>query len=177
VGDFADYLVLVTETGDYDINFRAASENQSGSILLQLIDGSNIQNLTQISLPITGGWQTWETVSATTNLSEGSYKLRLKVIQSGFNLNWIEFDFNGNSMGLDDNEMKGLRLFPNPVNEILNLYSEYETFTIEIFDIIGKKIFEAENLNSINVRHFEEGIYLLKISSGNYKQSKLFIKK
>ena len=177
VGDFADYLVLVTETGDYDINFRAASENQSGSILLQLIDGSNIQNLTQISLPITGGWQTWETVSATTNLSEGSYKLRLKVIQSGFNLNWIEFDFNGNSMGLDDNEMKGLRLFPNPVNEILNLYSEYKTFTIEIFDIIGKKIFEADNLNSINVRHFEEGIYLLKISSGNYKQSKLFIKK
>ena len=177
VGDFADYLVLVTETGDYDINFRAASENQSGSILLQLIDGSNIQNLTQISLPITGGWQTWETVSATTNLSEGSHKLRLKVIQSGFNLNWIEFDFNGNSMGLDDNEMKGLRLFPNPVNEILNLYSGYETFTIEIFDIIGKKIFEADNLNSINVRHFEEGIYLLKISSGNYKQSKLFIKK
>jgi len=177
VGDFADYLVLVTETGDYDINFRAASENQSGSILLQLIDGSNTQNLTQISLPITGGWQTWETVSATTNLSEGSYKLRLKVIQSGFNLNWIEFDFNGNSMGLDDNEMKGLRLFPNPVNEILNLYSEYEAFTIEIFDIIGKKIFEAENLNSINVRHFEEGMYLLKISSGNYKQSKLFIKK
>ena len=177
VGDFADYLVLVTETGDYDINFRAASENQSGSILLQLIDGSNIQNLTQISLPITGGWQTWETVSATTNLSEGSYKLRLKVIQSGFNLNWIEFDFTGNSMGIDNNEMSGVRLFPNPVNEILNLYSEYETFTIEIFDIIGKKIFEAENLNSINVRHFEEGIYLLKISSGNYKQSKLFIKK
>ena len=176
-GDFADYLVLVTETGDYDINFRAASENQSGSILLQLIDGSNIQNLTQISLPITGGWQTWETVSANTNLTEGSYKLRLKVIQSGFNLNWIEFDFTGNSMGLDDNEMKGLRLFPNPVDEILTIYSEYETFTIEIFDIIGKKIFEAENLNSINVRHFEEGIYLLKIYSGNYKQSKLFIKK
>ena len=176
-GDFADYLVLVTETGDYDINFRAASENQSGSILLQLIDGSNIQNLTQISLPITGGWQTWETVSANTNLTEGSYKLRLKVIQSGFNLNWIEFDFTGNSMGLDDNEMKGLRLFPNPVDEILTIYSEYETFTIEIFDIIGKKIYEAENLNSINVRHFEEGIYLLKISSGNYKQSKLFIKK
>ena len=176
-GDFADYLVLVTETGDYDINFRAASENQSGSILLQLIDGSNIQNLTQISLPITGGWQTWETVSANTNLTEGSYKLRLKVIQSGFNLNWIEFDFTGNSMGLDDNEMKGLRLFPNPVDEILTIYSEYETFTIEIFDIIGKKIFEAENLNSINVRHFEEGIYLLNISSGNYKQSKLFIKK
>ena len=40
-----------------------------------------------------------------------------------------------------------------------------------------KMVVVDKNLNSINVRHFEEGIYLLKISSGNYKQSKLFIKK
>ena len=177
VGDFADYLVLVTETGDYDINFRVASENQSGSILLQLIDGSNIQNLTQISLPITGGWQTWQTVSATTNLSEGSYKLRLKVVQSGFNLNWIEFDFTGNSMGMNDNQINFMKLFPNPVNEVLNLNTEYQIFTIEIFDMLGKKIFEADNLNSINVKYFEDGVYLLKISSGNNSHSKLFIKK
>ena len=177
IGDFADYLVLVTETGEYDINFRAASENQSGSILLQLISGSDIQNLTQISLPMTGGWQTWETVSASTNLTEGSYKLRMKVIQPGFNLNWIEFDFTGNSMGTDDNEIDRIRLFPNPVSEILNINTKYQNFKIEIYDMIGKKIFNAENLNSINVRDFDDGIYLLKLSFGNYSRSKLFIKK
>ena len=177
IGDFADYLVLVNETGEYDINFRAASENQSGSILLQLISGSDIQNLTQISLPITGGWQSWETVSASTNLTEGSYKLRMKVIQPGFNLNWIEFDFTGNSMGTDDNEIDRIRLFPNPVSEILNINTKYQNFKIEIYDMIGKKIFNAENLNSINVRDFDDGIYLLKLSFGNYSQSKLFIKK
>ena len=177
IGDFAGYLVLVTETGEYDINFRAASENQSGSILLQLISGSDIQNLTQISLPITGGWQSWETVSASTNLTEGSYKLRMKVIQPGFNLNWIEFDFTGNSMGTDDNEIDRIRLFPNPVSEILNINTKYQNFKIEIYDMIGKKIFNAENLNSINVRDFDDGIYLLKLSFGNYSQSKLFIKK
>ena len=177
IGDFADYLVLVTETGEYDINFRAASENQSGSILLQLISGSDIQNLTQISLPITGGWQSWETVSASTNLTEGSYKLRMKVIQPGFNLNWIEFDFTGNSMGTDDNEIDRIRLFPNPVSEIININTKYQNFKIEIYDMIGKKIFNAENLNSINVRDYDDGIYLLKLSFGNYSQSKLFIKK
>ena len=177
IGDFADYLVLVTETGEYDINFRAASENQSGSILLQLISGSDIQNLTQISLPITGGWQSWETVSASTNLTEGSYKLRMKVIQPGFNLNWIEFDFTGNSMGTDDNEIDRIRLFPNPVSEILNINTKYQNFKIEIYDMIGKKIFNAENLNSINVRDYDDGIYLLKLSFGNYSRSKLFIKK
>ena len=177
IGDFADYLVLVTETGEYDINFRAASENQSGSILLQLISGSDIQNLTQISLPVTGGWQSWETVSASTNLTEGSYKLRMKVIQPGFNLNWIEFDFTGNSMGTDDNEIDRIRLFPNPVSEILNINTKYQNFKIEIYDMIGKKIFNAENLNSINVRDYDDGIYLLKLSIGNYSHSKLFIKK
>ena len=142
-----------------------------------MISGSDIQNLTQISLPITGGWQSWETVSASTNLTEGSYKLRMKVIQPGFNLNWIEFDFTGNSMGTDDDEIDKIRLFPNPVSEILNINTKYQNFKIEIYDMIGKKIFNAENLNSINVRDYDDGIYLLKLSIGNYSHSKLFIKK
>ena len=114
---------------------------------------------------------------ASTNLTEGSYKLRMKVIQPGFNLNWIEFDFTGNSMGTDDNEIDRIRLFPNPVSEILNINTKYQNFKIEIYDMIGKKIFNAENLNSINVRDFDDGIYLLKLSIGNYSHSKLFIKK
>ena len=101
----------------------------------------------------------------------------MKVIQPGFNLNWIEFDFTGNSMGTDDNEIDRIRLFPNPVSEILNINTKYQNFKIEIYDMIGKKIFNAENLNSINVRDYDDGIYLLKLSFGNYSQSKLFIKK
>ena len=176
-GDFADYLVLVTESGDYDINFRAASENQSGSILLQLIDGAEIQNLTQISLPITGGWQSWETVSASTTLNEGSYKLRMKVIQPGFNLNWIEFDHTGNSMGLNDNFITDFRLYPNPANDLINLDTQLENFKIEIFDLLGKKLFESHNLKIIDVNNYDKGTYLLKVSSGYNSNSKLFIKK
>ena len=175
-GDFADYLVLVTESGDYDINFRVASENQSGSILLQLIDGSDIQNLTQISTPITGGWQSWETVTVSTNLSQGSYKLRMKVIQPGFNLNWIEFDYTGNSMGLFNNEVSKLRLFPNPANDFINIQTTFDNFEIEIYDLLGKKIFNSFNSRTLNLKQFDKGLYLLKISSGYQSQSKLFIK-
>ena len=70
-GDFAEYPVLVTESGNYDIKFRVASEFEQGSILLQLIDDSGSQNLTQITLPVTGGWQSWETVSVDVNLDQG----------------------------------------------------------------------------------------------------------
>ena len=82
-GDFADYLILVTESGEYEVNFRLAAENQSGIISLELIDGSQVQILTQISTPITGGWQSWETVSSTVFLEEGSYKLRMRILQPG----------------------------------------------------------------------------------------------
>ena len=176
-GDFADYLVLVTESGDYDINFRAASENQSGSILLQLIDGAEVQNLTQISLPTTGGWQTWETVSASTTLNEGSYKLRMKVIQPGFNLNWIEFDYTGNSMALNDNFITDFRLYPNPANDLINLDTQLDNFKVEIFDLLVKKLFESYNLKIIDITNYDKGTYLLKVSSGYKSNSKLFIKK
>ena len=177
LGDFADYLVLINETGDYDINFRVASENQSGSILLQLIDGSEIQNLTQISLPITGGWQTWETVSASTNLMEGSYKLRMQVIQPGFNLNWIEFDYEGNSMTIDENVVSEFRLFPNPAGNHINLEIEQTDFKVEIFDFVGKKVFQSINTNTIDIKELQKGVYLIKVSMFNSSQTKLFIKK
>ncbi len=176
VGDYADYSVLVTESGDYDINFRVSSEDQSGSILLQLIDGSNVQNLTQISLPITGGWQTWETISSSTNLSEGSYALRMNVIQPGFNLNWIEFDFTGNSMDLNDNLVTNFIIYPNPVTDFLHIKNDYHNFKVQIFDILGKKIIESKNQSILNVKDLDKGIYLIKFSSGIYTGSKIFIK-
>ena len=144
---------------------------------MQLIDGAEVENLTQISLPITGGWQTWETVSASTNLIAGSYKLRMKVIQPGFNLNWIEFDYTGNSMVLNENLITDFRLFPNPTNDFISINTQIENFKVEIFDLLGKKLFESYNLKIIDVTNYDKGTYLLKVSSGLNSNSKLFIKK
>ena len=56
----------------------------------------------------------------------------MKVIQPGFNLNWIEFDYTGNSMGLFNNEVAKLRLFPNPANNFINIQTTFDNFEIDL---------------------------------------------
>ena len=176
-GDYAEYPVLITETGEYDVSVRIASENSSGSLILHLIDGSNEQYLTQISLPVTGGWETWETVSTSLNLEEGSYKLRLTVNQSGFDINWIDFDFTGDPMSLNETDRFTLSLYPNPTNDFINIETHLGEFKIEIYDLLGKKVHFSNNKSLIDVRHIDNGMYILNFTSRFYSTSKVFIKK
>ena len=176
-GDFSEYSVLVTESGEYEVSVRIASANDSGSIIFQLVEGSNEQYLTQISLPITGGWETWETVSKSLTLEEGSYTLRLVVGQSGFDINWIDFEYIGDSMSLSETNEINLSLTPNPSSDYLFLNTDLSEFVIEIYDFLGKKVHFSENTNRINIKDLANGMYLLNIKSGSFSSSKVFIKK
>ena len=176
-GDFSEYSVLVTESGEYEVSVRIASANDSGSIIFQLVEGSNEQYLTQISLPITGGWETWETVSKSLTLEEGSYTLRLVVGQSGFDINWIDFEYIGDSMSLSETNEINLSLTPNPSSDYLSLNTDLSEFVIEIYDFLGKKVHFSQNTNRINIKDLVNGMYLLNIKSGSFSSSKVFIKK
>ena len=176
-GDYAEYPVLITETGEYDVSVRIASESSSGSIILHLIDGSNEQYLTQISLPVTGGWETWETVSTSLNLEQGAYKLRLTVNQSGFDINWIDFDFTGDPMSLNEMNSINFNLYPNPTSNFISINTDLSEFKIEIFDLLGKKVHFSQNKSHINLSHLDSGIYLLTMESKFYSTSKVIIKK
>ena len=69
------------------------------------------------------------------------------------------------------------RIFPNPANDLINLTTQLEHFKVEIFDLLGKKLFESYNLKIIDITNYDKGTYLLKVSSGYNFNSKLFIKK
>ena len=101
----------------------------------------------------------------------------MKVLQSGFNLNWIEFDYTGNSMGISDDVISNFKLFPNPTVDFVNINTQLDNFKVEIFDLLGKNIFKSYNLKTIDVSEFDNGTYLLKITSGYNSNSKLFLKK
>ena len=176
IGDYATYQVLVEETGQYEINFRVASEWQGGIISLKLYDGIEEYDLTNISVPITGGWQNWQTTTSIVDINEGAYTLTMTVNQPGFNINWIHFDYLGNSMDLDESIHTKLKIYPNPTSRILNIRTLFQNYKLEVFDLMGKKIHESYDDKFINIDRYENGIYMLKISSSNNTQSKLFIK-
>ncbi|MDA3893611.1 MAG: carbohydrate-binding protein [Salinivirgaceae bacterium] len=90
-GDYADYLINVTEAGMYTIGFRSASNENGGQVILQTV-ADVVTNLDTVALPGTGGWQSWFTAFGMVQLESGQQRLRILALTSGYNLNWVSFE-------------------------------------------------------------------------------------
>ncbi len=84
------YDIDATATSNtYDIDFRVASPNGEGKFHLE-INGVAITDV--ISVPNTGNWQDYQTVTVTNiSIAAGQQELRVVFDNSGLNLNFIEF--------------------------------------------------------------------------------------
>ena len=88
-GEWLKYSVNVSVAGSYDLKVRIAS-GVSGKLFHVEINGTNISG--SISVPNTGGWQTWQTITIPgLNLSQGNQSMRVYFDTDGINLNYIEF--------------------------------------------------------------------------------------
>ena len=91
-GEWLAYTVDVTSTGPYLLEARVASPDPGGTFHIEA-GGQNITGA--LTVPNTGGWQTWTTVSKWVTLSAGRQVLRVVFDANGQsavgNLNWIRF--------------------------------------------------------------------------------------
>ena len=71
-----------------------------------------------------------------------------------------------------------LNVYPVPANDILNVVSADGISSIEIYDMLGRTIYQAEaenkNMVSINVKDFAKSVYLLKVITENGIATKKF---
>ncbi|MBI4127446.1 MAG: carbohydrate-binding protein [Parcubacteria group bacterium] len=89
-GEWLTYKVNVQETAPYSLMLRVARAPSGGSALRVEIDGQALTGT--ISVPSTGGWQTWTNVALTrVNLNKGLRTLKLVAETGGFNINWLRF--------------------------------------------------------------------------------------
>ncbi|GGX42641.1 cellulase family glycosylhydrolase [Saccharospirillum salsuginis] len=90
-GDWLAYHdVDLPTTGTYRVEFRVASAwSNPGVVQLERAGGLPVYG--QVQVPATGGWQQWQTVSTTVDLSAGRQNLGIAAPQGGWNLNWIRF--------------------------------------------------------------------------------------
>lgn len=94
-GDWMDYNIASPSAGVYTLNFRVASASANAG--LQVLDASG-KVLATVSVPNTGGWQNWTTVTATVTLPSGNQKLRiLDNTWAHWNLNWVQFVSGGSN--------------------------------------------------------------------------------
>ncbi|MEJ2363899.1 MAG: family 16 glycosylhydrolase [Deltaproteobacteria bacterium] len=89
-GDWLEYVVESPAAGEFIVDYRVASQSEGGGF--QLVDESGTPLSYVSTVPVTGDWQAWETISSNTiSLPAGLSRLKINVTQGGWNLNWLEF--------------------------------------------------------------------------------------
>jgi fibronectin type 3 domain-containing protein/lysophospholipase L1-like esterase len=85
-----NYTVNVATAGTYTVSFRVANGGTTaGSLHLQNASGTNLTGA--VSIPASGGWQTWETLTANATLPAGVQTLTLVMDTASYNLNYMSF--------------------------------------------------------------------------------------
>ena len=88
---------------------------------------------------------------------------------------------NGLSLVEFQNENTKLKVYPNPVSNLLyvEIPSQYDTATVKLYDILGKKVLEkivSSTQTKINVSNLSKGVYLAKIEANGLSITKKIIK-
>ncbi|WP_370898257.1 S8 family peptidase [Chryseobacterium gossypii] len=69
-----------------------------------------------------------------------------------------------------------IAIFPNPVRNILNVASEKEVMSMEVYDNLGRLIARVREQKSVKVEDYPKGIYYLKIQTKDKTYYEKFIK-
>jgi hypothetical protein len=69
---------------------------------------------------------------------------------------------------VEEDYIGGIKVYPNPVNELLNIQLWGEWTSVQMYDLSGQCVYQWQgtaNVHKVNVEKLEEGIYLVQIRS------------
>ena len=74
------------------------------------------------------------------------------------------------SLGLDSVSNESFKLYPNPVEDHLYIHSSDTTIkNIDIYNILGEKIYSTSSENRLDMSSYSAGIYFVKINNSTFK--------
>lgn len=83
------------------------------------------------------------------------------------------------SLSVDEFNITNVKLYPNPVENILTVALKANIDTkLEIYDLLGKRVFKntISKTSILNLQHLEAGIYILKLTQNNVTITKKLVK-
>ena len=176
-GDWLEYRINPEYNGLYMMTLRVSSLSTAGNVTVT----SNSLSLFSRSLPITGGWQEWTTISQLTGLFKGEQTIRITASKGGFNLNWISFDIITSSKEekILPSEFSLSQNYPNPFNPETTFDFEIprtSRVNITVYDILGRIVSvlvnEIKVAGKYNIKfngsNISSGTYLVKMESGDF---------
>lgn len=183
-GDWMEYYIGVTSTGEYEITARIA-----GYVGGTLIFSINSVDIAHLSYSPTDGWQTWEDFTTIVFLEEGQNIMRVKTGSDGFNINYFDLSLTNPVLGFNEKKLNEVKLYPNPVStdfklEFINdshgavkigLYNMNGILVDQIFDGV---LSNGEQFLMFSLKKkFEHGLYILEIRNSKKRYfKKLYIR-
>jgi len=178
-------------TSDNNIKPDVLAQGESATIIDEVFDIPKTGNGTSYSSPIMAGVVAcfWQAFPNLTNLQimqkirESADRYNNPSLQSQYGYGVPDFQKAYTVLAVDQVDfLKDLAVFPNPLTNSFILQidgQKLENTQIQIFNVIGKKVFEKSNLISktIDVSELNSGIYILKITNGNQQKTIKLIKK
>ena len=136
---------------------------------LTQIGGGSFQNANNEPL-YTGNQYSWveEKISLSDYLGE-TILIRFKIVTNSFGRRdgfyFDDFEISGvsNQLNIENNFKENTFIYPNPVNNILNINTTLNDYTVEIYTISGQLISKSKNIRTFDFSNFNSGIYLLKL--------------
>lgn len=161
--EWVEYTIEVAEDGQYNFEFRVASNGEGGAISLD-IDGTFLLDQT---IPNTNGWQTWTTTTQEkVDLTEGEHTLRINIESNqGININYITVSSVITAGSSINQDVGAFNFYPNPAADQIT-FSESTAYSI--IDITGR-IIQSGNGNSAQLHSLQEGLYLLRTHYGTFE--------
>ncbi|UOB18379.1 beta-1,3-glucanase family protein [Abyssalbus ytuae] len=174
-GSWMVWDVNIPSTGTYTVEYRVASPNNDGTIQLEKAGGSPVYG--SVSVPNTGGWQNWTTISHNVSLTAGEQQIAIYAPVGGWNINWLKISSTVALAAKQVSEEKSnnvigvvntasLKSYPNPTTDILNVIGYDPNSAYVVYDLTGKimkkGVFNSGEVDFIDVSNFSSGIYILK---------------
>jgi hypothetical protein len=165
-GDWMSYDVNIPAAGTYRFDYRVASPNSNMTLRLEK-DGGATQ-LGSVTIPNTGGWQTWGNVSHTVTLPAGAYSIGIATGTGGFNLNYFTItSVSGARLAVQPTKVVEdniVALTPNPVHDQLYIRGNDKVKTLGIYAINGRVVMNVKSPgNTIAISHLVPGVYIVTI--------------
>ncbi|MFN8437813.1 MAG: cellulase family glycosylhydrolase [Cytophagales bacterium] len=160
-GDWLSYYnITIPKQGTYMVYYRVASPNSTGEINLEKDAGKTL--LGTLSIPASGDWQTWKTVSQEVDLPAGTYNIGLAIKTGGYNLNMFAIaEKKQTTTAIDDqSETIGLQVYPSPAKDYIHIHGVSEESTKTIYNIYGTTFIQA-NSNYIEISSLPVGTYFI----------------
>jgi hypothetical protein len=186
-GEWLEYTVTVPTAGEYTIDTRVASLSSGGSFHVEF---NGVDKTGEVTVPVTGGWQTWTTAPTTVTLSAGTQTMRFVITTSGFNLNYLDVGVVTTAIepGLRPTGNTLHPCYPNPLKSkttISYTLSKQEVVYLTIYDVTGRRVqtlvggeqlgagpHEAVwNGRDATGRTVPGGIYFCELNAGGYSET------